>query len=201
MKGYENDPAAALVSLIILLGLCGVAFFLSTTLIALVSLYLLGWGLTYGSLRLLDRLGQGWISDNGFWALGIGLLCWAGLAWLFFPLAWLRWLAINLNLVVSQAMIVGLAALLGLSWGGLSLFLLDGRDDGPTGEDEHGLRSFERDDNDELEMGPSPRGLDSGCTRPPARSTRITRPHRCESRPKRPGVRRVSSRSAGQPPS
>ena len=76
--------------------LCGVAFLLAVSVVALVALYFLGWALTYGLLWSLDRLTNDRITD-GFWGLIVSGLTWVVIAWLLFPGQWLAWLAVNLG--------------------------------------------------------------------------------------------------------
>jgi hypothetical protein len=130
MNGRRDDPAeiafGIVFALIVPLLLCGVAFLLAVSVVALVAFYFLGWALTYGLICSLDRLTDGWIS-HGFWALITSGLTWVVLAWLLFPGQWLTWLAVNLGWSVGRSSIVVLAGLLGLSWGLLCSLLLEER--------------------------------------------------------------------------
>ena len=127
MRSYENDPTAALVSLAILISLCSLVFVLAVSLITLVAVYLLGWGLTYGLIRAVDWLTDNKLSDNEFVVLVLAPIFWASVVWGLLPDTWVYLLASSFAWPLEKTwlILVITGGVLGLNWGFLSLLLLD----------------------------------------------------------------------------
>ena len=130
MQGRGNDPTAMLVSLIIVLILCSVVVVLAISLVTLVALLFLGWVLTYWLLRAINKFTDNWITETeGLAALVIPAVVWAALASWLVPRHWIWYIASSLGWQVSRpglVLAVG-GALLGLSWGFLSLLMLESK--------------------------------------------------------------------------
>jgi hypothetical protein len=130
MRNSGNDGVAVLVSVIILLFLCYVAVVAAVVLVALVALLFLGWVLTYWLLSAINSLTDNWITETeGLAALMIPALLCAVLSWWLVPWEWVWYLASILGWRVSHprlALAIG-GALLGLSWGFLSLLMLESK--------------------------------------------------------------------------
>lgn len=133
MNKSSDDAVGTLILLGIILFLCTTVLLLGVVFVVLAALLFLGWELTYWLLRAInDRLTDNWVTESeGLLALVIPALLLAGLAWWFFPRAWVGTIAVTLHWPVGKTwlyLLVG-AGLLGLDFGFLSLFMLDSQDE------------------------------------------------------------------------
>ena len=147
MAGHSNSDALAdsFVGCIVCLVLLLIAFILFVTVTSSIGLYLLGWGITYGILWWADKMTNGAVSDNGFWALGVAALFWAGLVRIFADTVSL-WVWDNFNIILPMTWLVAIAGLIGLSWGVLSIFLIEQQHTTPGQIEGSGLYQLREDE-------------------------------------------------------
>lgn len=123
----HNDPAATLITLVLVMALAYLAVIGAIIIIATLAVLVIGWYLTHLLFAWLNQISEGQLlAEHGGLLLILSGGLWAFVAWVLVPQAWINTITMTLPWLYRYpylAPIIG--GILGLAWSMLVLFVAE----------------------------------------------------------------------------